>query len=172
MRPREVIGETPQTPEIGSSSPEFYRAACGAICSPPDSGRAGLGTVAGGEAFPGMADDQRGSRSGREAARYVAVFNDVTELHHKDERLRHQAYHDVPTGLPNRLLLQDRLRYDMDVAARNSEVLATMVLDLDNFKLINDSPATRRRRPSAPGDCPALDGLPAPERHRRQNRRR
>ena len=71
--------------------------------------------------------------------RYVAVFNDVTELHHKDERLRHQAYHDALTGLPNRSLLQDRLGHAMDLAARDGGAVAAMVLDLDNFKLVNDS---------------------------------
>ncbi|TAN51941.1 MAG: EAL domain-containing protein, partial [Rhodospirillales bacterium] len=71
--------------------------------------------------------------------RYVAVFNDVTELRQKDEHIKHQAYHDALTGLPNRLLLQDRLDHALDVARRDRSHLAVLFLDLDRFKTINDS---------------------------------
>ncbi|MDK9719904.1 MAG: EAL domain-containing protein [Rhodospirillales bacterium] len=71
--------------------------------------------------------------------RYVAVFNDVTELRKKDERIKHQAYHDALTGLPNRLLLQDRLDHAIDLAKRDRSHLGLMFLDLDRFKTINDS---------------------------------
>lgn len=135
----EVIGETPRLLKSDHHPPEFYRAMWGDLLATGFWEGQVWNRRKGGEAFLewqtiSVVPDQEGK-----PLRYVAVFNDVTELHHKDERLRHQAYHDVLTGLPNRLLLQDRLRHDMDVAARNSEVLATMVLDLDNFKLINDS---------------------------------
>jgi diguanylate cyclase (GGDEF)-like protein/PAS domain S-box-containing protein len=71
--------------------------------------------------------------------RYVAVFSDVTEARKKDERIKHQAYHDALTGLPNRLLLQDRLSHALDLARRDVMRVAVMFLDLDRFKVINDS---------------------------------
>ncbi|HEY0635541.1 MAG TPA: diguanylate cyclase, partial [Gammaproteobacteria bacterium] len=70
---------------------------------------------------------------------YVAVFTDITELHKKEERIRHQAYHDALTGLPNRLLFQDRLKQSLLLAERGHRQLAVMFLDLDRFKVINDT---------------------------------
>ncbi|CAK0768354.1 diguanylate cyclase [uncultured Gammaproteobacteria bacterium] len=71
--------------------------------------------------------------------RYVSVFTDITELHQKDERIKHQAYHDALTGLPNRLLLLDRLEQALAVARRDLTRVAVLFLDLDRFKLVNDS---------------------------------
>jgi diguanylate cyclase (GGDEF)-like protein/PAS domain S-box-containing protein len=71
--------------------------------------------------------------------RFVAVSSDMTELHRKDEQIRHLAYHDALTGLPNRLLLQDRLAQAIEVARREREQVAVMFIDLDRFKVINDS---------------------------------
>ncbi|MCC7167343.1 MAG: EAL domain-containing protein [Rhodospirillales bacterium] len=71
--------------------------------------------------------------------RYVAVFSDITELRRKDERLRHQAYHDPLTDLPNRLLLQDRLGHALEQASRDKGAVALLFLDLDRFKVVNDS---------------------------------
>jgi len=70
---------------------------------------------------------------------YVAVFTDITELHEKEEHIRHQAYHDALTGLPNRLLFQDRLKQSLLMAERSNQPLAVMFLDLDRFKMINDT---------------------------------
>ncbi|MBF0372619.1 MAG: EAL domain-containing protein, partial [Alphaproteobacteria bacterium] len=71
--------------------------------------------------------------------RYVSLFTDVTELRRKDERIHHQAYHDALTGLPNRLLLGDRLTHAIEVARREERGLAVMFIDLDRFKVVNDS---------------------------------
>ena len=71
--------------------------------------------------------------------RYVGVFNDITELRRKDEHIRHQAFHDALTGLPNRALLLDRLRQRTAFAHRNEDRFGVMFIDLDRFKAINDS---------------------------------
>lgn len=71
--------------------------------------------------------------------RYLAVFNDITELRRKDEHIHHLAYHDPLTGLPNRRLLQDRLDHAIAVAQRNGHGIALIFIDVDQFKTINDS---------------------------------
>ncbi|MDH5638952.1 MAG: EAL domain-containing protein, partial [Nitrospinota bacterium] len=70
---------------------------------------------------------------------YVAIFHDITETKEKEREIEYQAYYDTLTGLPNRLLFQDRLKMAVARAKRENEVLALMFLDLDNFKNVNDS---------------------------------
>ena len=71
--------------------------------------------------------------------RYVSVFHDITELRRNEERIRHLAFHDPLTGLPNRVLLHDRLAQAIASARRDNEPLGLMFIDLDRFKAINDS---------------------------------
>jgi len=64
---------------------------------------------------------------------------DITERKRAQEQIQHQAYHDSLTGLPNRTLLRDRLHVALAHAHRQKQSLAVMFLDLDQFKLINDT---------------------------------
>lgn len=63
----------------------------------------------------------------------------LLEASYQSRRLRHLAYHDALTGLPNRRLLMDRASLALARTERDGAVLAVLVLDLDNFKLVNDS---------------------------------
>jgi diguanylate cyclase (GGDEF)-like protein/PAS domain S-box-containing protein len=69
----------------------------------------------------------------------VWSFRDVTERRRAEERIQYQAYHDALTGLPNRLLLRDRLTQALGHAHRQARLLAVMFVDVDHFKLINDT---------------------------------
>ncbi|GAP33882.1 sensory box/GGDEF family protein [Piscinibacter sakaiensis] len=64
---------------------------------------------------------------------------DVTPMKEAQARIEHLAFHDVLTGLPNRLLLTDRLRQSLQAARRTGTRLAVCYLDLDGFKQVNDA---------------------------------
>ena len=68
-----------------------------------------------------------------------AAIRDITERKQAEAALAHQALHDALTGLPNRLLLLDRLGQALASARRTGQGVAVLFLDVDRFKLINDS---------------------------------
>jgi diguanylate cyclase (GGDEF)-like protein/PAS domain S-box-containing protein len=69
----------------------------------------------------------------------VVSIVDISELKRTQASLQHLASHDVLTGLPNRMLFRDRLRRAMREAARQSQIAAVLMIDLDRFKNINDT---------------------------------
>jgi len=69
----------------------------------------------------------------------IAFIRDVTAWRDMEAELRHLATHDVLTGLPNRALFSSRLEQEVAQARRHQKRLALMLLDLDNFKQVNDS---------------------------------
>ena len=69
---------------------------------------------------------------------YILTIRDITLRKYTEETIRNLAYHDPLTGLPNRLLFNDRLTQAIERARRSQQQLAVMILDLDRFKLIND----------------------------------
>lgn len=80
----------------------------------------------------------RGGGSGQNA-RYYGTARDVTERKEAEAFISFQAYHDLLTRLPNRALFKDRLELAITHARRGGQKLAVMFLDLDRFKVINDT---------------------------------
>ena len=70
---------------------------------------------------------------------YICIIRDITERKQAEKELEYMATHDVLTGLPNRVLFNDRLAIALSHAQRFHNNLAVMVLDLDYFKDINDT---------------------------------
>jgi diguanylate cyclase (GGDEF)-like protein len=67
------------------------------------------------------------------------VLANAIERRRTEERTQHEALHDALTGLPNRSLFLDRLQHALSGVARRETVIAVLFLDLDQFKLVNDS---------------------------------
>jgi diguanylate cyclase (GGDEF)-like protein/PAS domain S-box-containing protein len=70
---------------------------------------------------------------------FLGISYDLTEKKRAEEYIHHVAHHDPLTGLPTRTLLRDRLELFIERAKRSQENLAVMMVDLDNFKRVNDS---------------------------------
>jgi diguanylate cyclase (GGDEF)-like protein/PAS domain S-box-containing protein len=69
----------------------------------------------------------------------VLTLRDVTERRELENTLTHLAFHDALTGLPNRLLFQDRIAHALGQARREATVAAVLFVDLDDFKVVNDT---------------------------------
>jgi diguanylate cyclase (GGDEF)-like protein/PAS domain S-box-containing protein len=81
----------------------------------------------------GVVSDAQGK-----ARQYVALFSDITAVKQHEVKLERIAHYDALTGLPNRVLLSDRLHQSMVQAQRRGKGMAVAFLDLDGFKAIND----------------------------------
>lgn len=79
-------------------------------------------------------DDERGRRS-----HYVAVFSDISAIKNSEHELAHLAHYDPLTDLPNRLLFTDRTEQALASAQIHKRGCALLMIDLDHFKMINDS---------------------------------
>lgn len=70
---------------------------------------------------------------------HVTILSDITHLKQYEANLKHQAFHDALTGIPNRLLFGELLERAINTCERNQSQLAVCYLDLDGFKLVNDN---------------------------------
>jgi diguanylate cyclase (GGDEF)-like protein/PAS domain S-box-containing protein len=135
----DALGQKPSLLRSNHNEPEFYRLMWAALN--------GEGCWQGeiwnrrksGEAYLEWLTINRIDDSSGTTVRYVAVFHDITELRQKDEHIRHLAFHDALTGLPNRALLHDRLQHALKRAQREGARLSVTFIDLDRFKAINDT---------------------------------
>ncbi len=94
-----------------------------------------------GERYPAwlMVSAVHKSATGGEVVNYIGISIDITDRKAKEERIRFLAQHDVLTELPNRALCQQRLGEALAQARMSGEKVAVLFIDLDRFKLINDT---------------------------------
>jgi len=91
------------------------------------------------ETFPCWYSISMLSNSRGEPENYIAIFSDITEYKNSREKIEFLAHHDSLTGLPNRILLNDRLEMAINTAKRQGDKLSVLFIDLDRFKNVNDS---------------------------------
>jgi len=134
----EALGHTPAILQSGKQNPSFYAEL--------------WQTIRAGDVWQGEIVDRRKDGSYYTAeeiiaplrndqgaiSHFIAVQHDITRRQQESERDRHLAYHDILTGLPNRVLLHEAQQKAISHARRTQQLLATMFLDLDGFKTVND----------------------------------
>lgn len=135
----EVLGENPRILKSDHHDQAFYKEMWDSLLQEGDWKGEIWNRRKNGEAYPELLtincvrDEQGG------LLHFVGVFKDISDIKESEEKLKHQVSHDSLTGLPNRILLEDRLGRAIAHAERNGEALAVLFIDMDNFKHINDS---------------------------------
>lgn len=134
----DAIGRTPAIVKSGLQAPEVYRE----LWSTVTAGREYHGVLVNRRRDGALFYEEKTIRplfddAGR-IAHFMSCGRDVSERIAQQEQLRHEATHDALTGLPNRTLLADRLDRAIAHAERTGEGFAVAVVDLDEFKVIND----------------------------------
>lgn len=135
----ELVGKNPSILKSGRHDKEFYRVMWEII----DSTGVWQGEIwdlrKNGEEYPtwltiSAVKDEQGV-----VTHYIGTQIDITERIKAEDKIKELAYSDALTGLPNRFSLHERLEQALSMAQRNEKQLAVMLIDLDNFKSINDT---------------------------------
>lgn len=138
-RSEEVIGRKPSFQHSNRHSREFYRQMWDALLTNGRWQGELWNCRRNGEIYPLWLSISliRGQDGG--IVNHVALFSDISERKKAEEILRYQAMHDPLTKLPNRAMFDERLRGALSRARRKQSLVALLYLDLDNFKLVNDT---------------------------------
>jgi diguanylate cyclase (GGDEF)-like protein/PAS domain S-box-containing protein len=135
----EVLGQNPRLLNSGQQTPEFYCAMWDSIDN--------IGFWSGelwnrhknGALYAALLNISAVRNGHAEVTHYVGLSSEITHIKQRHERMERIAHFDALTGIPNRVLLADRLTHAIAQARRNQELLAVCYLDLDGFKLVNDT---------------------------------
>ncbi len=137
--PQEAIGQTPRILKSGRHGPEFYAAMQNALNTTGMWSGEIWNRRKDGVIFPEWLTITAVKNDAGQVTHYVSTLTDISQRKAAEAEIRHLAFYDLLTGLPNRRLLIDRLQHALLSSRRTQCHGALMFLDLDNFKLINDS---------------------------------
>jgi diguanylate cyclase (GGDEF)-like protein/PAS domain S-box-containing protein len=135
----EVMGRNPNVLNSGTQSPEFYQTMWASINE--------VGQWQGeiwnrrktGELYPEWLSIGSVKNSKGEVINYISLFLDITERKAAEKKIEFLAHYDALTRLPNRALFADRLQLALIQGGRSQQKVALLFLDLDKFKVINDT---------------------------------
>ncbi|MCF6345963.1 MAG: EAL domain-containing protein [Thiomicrorhabdus sp.] len=136
---KELIGKNPNVLKSGRHDRSFYQAMWGEIKAQGHWSGEVWDRRKNGEIYPkwlmiNAMLDEEGVATG-----YVGLFSDLSEQKEAEEKLEELSFYDPLTHLPNRILFHDRLSVGLSIAKREKHPLAVLLLDLDRFKIVNDS---------------------------------
>ncbi|WP_460417497.1 phosphodiesterase DibA [Pseudomonas sp. microsymbiont 2] len=134
----EVIGQRPSKFKSGRHGAPFYQQIYAALAQKGEWSGEIWNRRKSGEIYPQWQTICAIRDDSGELSHYVAVFSDISAIKHTEDELAYLAHHDPLTGLPNRLLFNDRVEQALASAQANKRGCALLLLDLDHFQSIND----------------------------------
>ena len=135
----EVVGCTPAVLRSNRHDAAFYRAMWAALLTKGRWQGEIVNRRKSGEVYPEWLTITAVKDASGATTHFVGVFQDITARKAAEDEIRNLAFYDPLTHLPNRRLLLDRLQQSVAASCRNNRYGALLFLDLDNFKLLNDS---------------------------------
>ena len=137
--PEEVIGKNPQLLKSGRHDASFYAAMWKSINNSGAWKGEILNRRKNGEIYPEYLNITAVKDLSGTVTNYVATLTEITVSSEAADEIKHLAFYDALTGLPNRRLLMDRLQQAFATSARTGRRGALLIIDLDNFKTLNDT---------------------------------
>ncbi|MFI4939053.1 MAG: EAL domain-containing protein [Burkholderiales bacterium] len=135
----ELVGQKPSMLQSGMHDADFYREMWDSIKRTDGWNGEIWDRRKNGEAYPKLLTITAVRDSAGAVTHYVGTHQDITERKGAEERIAELAFFDQLTGLPNRTLLLDRLKHAMVTSSRSGSFGALLFIDLDNFKMLNDT---------------------------------
>ncbi len=135
----EVLGRNPRVLKSGLHDREFYRHMWKNITLNGSWRGEIWNKNKYGEIYPEILSITAVKNSKDKIKNFVAVFSDISHLKEHEKKLDKMAHYDGLTNLPNRVLLLDRLQQSQSIIKRSNKLLAVCFMDLDGFKLVNDT---------------------------------
>ena len=135
----EVLGRRPNMFKSGRHGPEFYQAIFKSLEESGEWHGEIWNRRKSGEIYPQWQTVRSITDDKGQVSHYVAVFSDISAIKNSQTELARLVHHDPLTDLPNRLLFTDRTEQTLASAQRHQTGCALLMIDLDHFKIINDS---------------------------------
>lgn len=136
---QDLRGKTPKALSSGQHDPLFYRTMWESIRHFGHWRGEIWNRRKNGEVFPEWLSISEVKNEDGEVTHYVGTFSDISSLKSAEEEIQYLSSHDALTGLPNIARFRDRLENAISLATSEDEKVALLSLNLDNFKLLNDS---------------------------------